>query len=152
MLMKFPALTALAAFALLTSVGRADEAKLELKTKPYPLETCVVSGEKLDAMGEAYVFTSGNQEIQLCCKSCLKDFNKDQEAMLQKVAAAWKKVKAYPLATCIVSGEKLEAEDAVGIVHGKREFRFCCKGCLKDFKKNPEKFAKKLDAAAKAKS
>lgn len=49
------------------------------KVKPYTLDTCLVSGEKLgaDANMKPYVFTHGDQEIKLCCKNCLKDFNKE---------------------------------------------------------------------------
>lgn len=151
---KFPvlALAATTALALVTSAV-ADDKKIKLKTKPYPLAVCVVSDEKLDAMGEPFVFKEGDQEVQLCCQSCQKDFNKDKAAKLKKIEEAAKKVKAYPLTTCIASDEELNPEDAVGLVHEGREFIFCCKSCVKDFKKEPAKFVKKFDeAAAKKKS
>lgn len=59
----------------------ADESK-----KPYPLDTCVVSGEKLGEMGDPYVFTYKDHEIKLCCKNCLKDFNKEPEKYLKKLS------------------------------------------------------------------
>jgi hypothetical protein len=65
----------------------------------------------------------------------------------------------YPLTTCIVSGDDL---DEMGhpynyVYHedGKadRTVRFCCKDCVKDFKKDPQKYLSALDKAeAKAKS
>lgn len=58
--------------------------------KPYPLEKCLVSDEKLGEMGKPYVFTHEGQEIKLCCKSCLKDFNKDPAKYLKKLDAAGK--------------------------------------------------------------
>src|SRR5215510_11885996 len=58
--------------------------------KPYPLDKCIVSDEKLDSMGKPYVFTHEGQEIKLCCKSCLKDFNKDSAKYLKKLAGAGK--------------------------------------------------------------
>ena len=63
------------------------------------------------------------------------------------------KPKPYPLKTCIISGDKLgEMGDPFVYVHEGREIKFCCKGCLKDFKKDPAKYVKKIDeAAAKAK-
>lgn len=140
------------ALALALPALGADK-KFQLKTKPYPMDTCVVSGEKLGSMGDAVVITEGNQEIQLCCASCQKDFNKDKKGYLAKIAEANKKVKAYPLTTCIVSDEALDPAKAVGVVHEGREYDFCCKSCVKDFKKDPSKFSKKLEAAAaKAKS
>jgi hypothetical protein len=45
--------------------------KKAAKPKPYPLQTCVVSDEKLGEMGDAYVFVHEGREIKLCCKSCL---------------------------------------------------------------------------------
>ena len=66
---------------------------------------------------------------------------------------AQKKPKPYTLKTCIVSGEKLgEMGKPVVYVHEGREVKFCCKDCVKDFKKDPAKYVKKIDEAeAKAK-
>lgn len=55
--------------------------------KPYTLDTCVVSGEKLGSMGQPYVFTHEGQEIKLCCKECLKDFKADPAKYTKKIAA-----------------------------------------------------------------
>ena len=61
------------------------------KPKPYPLQTCVVSGEKLGGdMGEPYVFTHEGREIKLCCKQCLKDFKKDPASYIKKLDEAKK--------------------------------------------------------------
>jgi YHS domain-containing protein len=63
---------------------------------------------------------------------------------------ASKDVKAYPLKTCVVSGEKLGGMgDPYVHKHEGREIKFCCKGCLKDFNKDPKKFVKKLEEAEK---
>ena len=86
---KLPLAAAVAALIVAFAIGSVaedKEKKVKLKTKPYPLEVCAVSGEKLDSMGEPFVFTEGSQEIQLCCKSCQKDFTKDKAAYLKKVA------------------------------------------------------------------
>lgn len=63
------------------------------------------------------------------------------------------KAKAYPLTTCVVSGEKLEGDMGQSYVftHEGREIKLCCKSCLKDFKKDPAKYVKKLDEAEKEK-
>jgi YHS domain-containing protein len=63
------------------------------------------------------------------------------------------KPKPYPLKTCVVTDEKLgEMGDAYVFVHEGREIKLCCKSCLKDFKKDPAKYIKKIEAAeAKAK-
>ena len=63
------------------------------------------------------------------------------------------KPKPYPLKTCVVSDEKLgEMGDAYVFTYEGREIKLCCKSCLKDFKKDPAKYIKKIEAAeAKAK-
>ena len=66
----------------------ADEAKPDAKAKAYPLTTCVVSGEKLGEMGEAFVFTHEGQEIKLCCKDCKKKFDKSPETYMKKIKEA----------------------------------------------------------------
>ena len=72
-------------------VGRAAEKKV----KPYPLDTCVVSDEKLgaDPSMKPHVFTYEGREIKLCCRSCLKDFKKDSAKYVAKIEAAEKKAK-----------------------------------------------------------
>jgi hypothetical protein len=74
----------------------ADQAKpADAKSaKPYPLKTCIVSDEKLDGdMGKPYVFVDKGQEIKLCCKGCLKDYQKDPAKYLKKLADAKKSGK-----------------------------------------------------------
>ena len=63
------------------------------------------------------------------------------------------KLKPYTLKTCVVSGDKLgEMGDPFVYAYKGREIKFCCKGCLKDFKKDPAKYIKMIDEAeAKAK-
>ncbi|MDB6122456.1 MAG: hypothetical protein JWQ71_1449 [Pedosphaera sp.] len=78
----------------------AEDAK---KSDKYPLKTCVVSDEKLGGdMGEPYVFTykdkkikdDSGREVRLCCKSCLKDFNKEPAKYIKKIDEAEKAAKA----------------------------------------------------------
>jgi hypothetical protein len=120
------------------------------KAKPYPLDTCVVSGEKLGGMGEGHEFVQEGQTIKLCCKDCEAAFKKDTAKFMKKIAEANKKVKPYPLKTCVVSGEKLGGmgEEHV-IVHASQEIKFCCKDCEKVFRKDTAKFMKKIEEAAK---
>jgi len=82
--------------------------------------------------------------------------DKDKAAAVDSAAA----VAAYPMTTCAVSGDKLEDGDMgppINYVYkqeGKpdRLVRLCCKGCVKDFNKNPEKYLKMIDDAAAAKA
>jgi YHS domain-containing protein len=62
-----------------------------------------------------------------------------------------KSAKPYTLKTCIVSGEKLDGgmgKPYVFVEQGQ-EIKLCCKSCLKDFKKDPAKYLKKLAEAQK---
>ena len=76
----------------------ADAKPADAKSvKPYPLKTCLVSDEKLGGdMGKPYVFVEKGQEIKLCCKSCLKDYQKEPAKYLKKIAAAQKGEKKAP--------------------------------------------------------
>ena len=84
------------ALAVLTGpfTALAAEQKPKTKVKSYPLKTCVVSGEKLGGMGDAYVFEYEGREIKLCCKGCLKDFKKEPAKYVKKLEEAEAKAKA----------------------------------------------------------
>ena len=66
-------------------------------------------------------------------------------------APAEAKAKPYPLTTCIVSDEKFGGDmgEPITMVADGQEWKFCCKGCIKDFKKDPAKFQTKLTEAVK---
>src|SRR5262245_3936685 len=77
----------------ISPASAADQAKPadSKSVKPYPLKTCLVADEKLDGdMGKPYVFVEKGQEIKLCCKSCLKDFQKEPAKYLKKITEAKK--------------------------------------------------------------
>lgn len=67
-------------------IGKIDEAAK--KVKPYKAKTCLISGEELGGHGDPYVFIHEGQEVKLCCKACIKDFNKDPKKWMKKVSAA----------------------------------------------------------------
>ncbi len=77
----------------LSACGGGDKAaqnqdnKQDVKPAPYPLDVCVVSGEKLGSMGEPVVLDHNGTEVRFCCDSCLPEFKKDPDkyvAMLKK--------------------------------------------------------------------
>jgi len=84
------AIAALLAFAVLAgpSTGLAADPKSDAKLKPYPLKTCVVSGEKLGEMGAPYVYKYQDREIKFCCKDCVKDFEKEPAKYIKKLEEA----------------------------------------------------------------
>lgn len=67
----------------------ADTGAETAKVKPYPLTTCIVSGDKFGGdMGEPIVKVYGDREIKLCCKGCIKKFEKDQAGYIKKIDEA----------------------------------------------------------------
>ena len=62
-----------------------------------------------------------------------------------------KPVKPDLLKTCPVSGDKLGGDmgEPVVFTYKDQEVKLCCKGCKKDFDKNPAKYMKKIRKADK---
>ena len=73
-----------------TVTPTGDAGKTDAAAKPYTLDTCIVSDEKLDAdpTMKSYSFVHEGQEIKLCCKSCKKKFDKEPAKYLKKLADA----------------------------------------------------------------
>lgn len=53
--------------------------------KPYPLKTCLVSGNELGSMGKVVVKSYQGQEIKFCCKPCVKKFEANPGKYLAKL-------------------------------------------------------------------
>jgi hypothetical protein len=63
--------------------------------KPYPLDYCLVSGDKLGGdMGKPIVTNYLGQEIKFCCPDCLPKFKKDPKKYLKLLDEAEKKAAA----------------------------------------------------------
>lgn len=77
-------LLSLAALAFLVPASAADAPPAGVK--PYPLKTCIISGEELDSHGEPVSKTYEGQEVKFCCKPCIKKFDKDVAGNLKKIA------------------------------------------------------------------
>jgi len=56
---------------------------------------------------------------------------------------------AYPLSTCVVSGERLGGDmgEAIAYEVEGQEVQFCCEGCVDEFKESPAKFLAKVREA-----
>jgi hypothetical protein len=64
--------------------------KKAVSEHPYPLKTCLVTGEELGGMGKPYSLVYEEKEVQLCCKGCLKAFKKEPAKFMKKMASAKK--------------------------------------------------------------
>lgn len=58
--------------------------------KPYPLNVCIVGGEKLGSMGEPVSLIYQGQQVKFCCGGCQPEFEKDPAKFLQKLSALMK--------------------------------------------------------------
>jgi hypothetical protein len=67
----------------LTSASQAADS-----VKPYALDHCVYSGDKLGTMGKPVSEVYEGQEMKFCCADCKKAFDKDPAAGLKKYQAA----------------------------------------------------------------
>ncbi len=61
--------------------------------KDYPLDVCVVSGEKLGSMGKPAVLVHEGREVQFCCPACIPKFKEDPAKYLKKLDEAERKQK-----------------------------------------------------------
>jgi hypothetical protein len=93
---------ALAALIAVPSVIRADGTNSVASSKPvpYPLNTCIVSGEKFGGdMGPAIVFVYQdkakgiNQEVKFCCPMCKPKFLAEPDKYMKIIKAAEAKGK-----------------------------------------------------------
>lgn len=130
-----------------------DQLMIEQQLSFYPLDTCVVSGEKLGGeMGEPIDVIHKNRLVRLCCKGCKKALAKDPEVLIAKLdkAVVERQGKTYPLPNCVVSGEELGGAmgEPIDYVVGNRLVRLCCKGCKKKVAKDPLAYLAKLDGSA----
>jgi len=150
-LARLAALTA-ATFVLLcgSALAQQTDAAVIAAQKPlYPATTCLVSGEELGSGGMVAVdLVHEGRLITLCCKGCIKGFEKDPAAHIAKLDAAVTAAQqaGYPLKTCIVSDEALD-DRPTRVVHAGKLVLLCCSGCRKDFVAAPQTYMPKLDKA-----
>ncbi|MFH1458047.1 MAG: YHS domain-containing protein [Candidatus Omnitrophota bacterium] len=52
---------------------------------------------------------------------------------------------------CPVSGEEINEETKATYEYQGKVYNFCCAGCLEEFKKDPEKYIKKVEEELQAK-
>jgi hypothetical protein len=82
---KLTAFVAAAVLGLALFTGSMSSPLQAASAKPYPLKTCVVSGNELGSMGKVISKTHGDQEIKFCCKPCVKKFDANPNKYLSKL-------------------------------------------------------------------
>ena len=66
------------------SGGDSDKDKTG-STGDYPIDTCVVSDEKLGSMGEPVEVVHEGTTVKFCCDSCIPEFEKDPAKYIAKL-------------------------------------------------------------------
>jgi Cu+-exporting ATPase len=90
--------------------------------RPYALDVCIVSGTKLGAHGEPYVFEHEGQEIKLCCAGCLDAFRKEPGRYLTQLKE--------PQSSCCHGGERHAAADTAKAAEARNpSAKYFCPMC-----------------------
>lgn len=116
----------------------------------YPLDRCIVSGERLGDHGDVVIKEYDGREVRFCCKMCVRDFEADAATYLKKLDQAVIDAQGavYPIETCVVSGRALgDMGEAFDYIAGNRLVKFCCDSCVGEFEADPAKYLASLDQA-----
>lgn len=144
----------LAVVGLVLTTSSALRAEDKPVADAYPLNNCLVSGEKLGAMGEPVVIDHQGREIKFCCGGCVDEFKAHADTYLGKLDSAVieQQLPFYPLETSVVSGQKLgrKAGESVNMVYHNRLVRFSSEKEASAFAKTPDKYLAVLDSATVA--
>lgn len=131
------------------SPSASQPATVEFKGSPYLLDTDPVTGEKLG--DQAVIYLHEGRELRFVSEKTVAEFKAAPDKYLpaadQKMIA--RQLPFYALETCPVSSDKLNGAmgKAIEMIYMNRLVRFCCSGCLKDWKKDPAKYFAKIDEA-----
>ena len=82
MLNELLAVAAMSAALLLLNLPSPARAA---EVRPYPLQVCIVSGNKLGSMGKVITKVHDRQEVKLCCKPCVEEFNEHPAKFVAKL-------------------------------------------------------------------
>lgn len=102
--------------------------------------TCPVMGGNVN---KALFVEYDGKRLYVCCKECLETVKKDPAKYISKLennGLALEKTQT----TCPILGGKIDKKVHADY-NGKRVY-FCCAGCIEQFKKEPDKYLKKLEA------
>jgi YHS domain-containing protein len=125
-------------------------------------QICPVSGKKLGSMGGAIKVSVKGRDVYVCCKGCVNTLLRSPDKYLARLprtnAGPTKATKADARAVafqkiCPVMDEPLNAMGGPWKVNIEgREVFVCCKGCIKFWKKDPDKYFSKIPTPAPAKA
>ncbi|MBL8859619.1 MAG: hypothetical protein JNL28_14015 [Planctomycetes bacterium] len=123
-----------------------DRAIIHSQRWSYPLDTCPVSGEKLEAKPTEFVVNG--RMVRTCCGDCKAQVMKDPSEVFKKLDAAViaAQKSTYPMKTCAISGKELD-DKAIDYVFGTRLVRLENREAVAMFMKDPAAAMAKVDEA-----
>lgn len=129
-----------------SDMSPADRAAWNVQRFSYPLDTCVVSGEKLGLKPTEFVVEG--RLVRTCCGDCRKQVETSPGDAFAKIDAAViaAQKQGYPLDVCAVSGAKLD-EKALDRVVGTKLVRVANEEAATKLTAEPKPALAKLDAA-----
>ena len=94
-LLTITALALLAGALALVQAGckSSPDSSTQAAAKPYPLDYCLVSGDKIGEMGKPIVIVYHGQQFKFCCSDCLPKFKEDPERYVKNLAEQEKKAQ-----------------------------------------------------------
>ncbi|QDV89867.1 YHS domain protein [Phycisphaerae bacterium RAS2] len=98
--------------------------------------TCPISGEPVKP---AIFVEDKGTKIFFCCKNCRGKYEDDRAKYTPRLADTF----TYQT-KCPVTGKGIDPQISASAPAGETVF-FCCKDCPEKFRKDPEKFAPKLE-------
>lgn len=119
----------------------------------YPLDYCLVSGQKLGSMGDPVQYDHHGREIKFCCSGSIDEFKKNSNTYLGILDSVIieQQMPYYPLSTCLVGDQDLtKAEKPVNLVYNNRLVRLHSAKGVARLTKDPATYLAKLDSAVVA--
>jgi YHS domain-containing protein len=127
--------------------GQIDEKIVEQQLMHYPIDTCIVTGEKLGANAVNHVHN--NRLVRLASADAVAAFKTDPKKYLDALDKRIidSQLPGYPMDNCPVGGPLGSMGEPVNFIYMNRLVRLCCGACERSIATEPAKYMAKLDAA-----
>ncbi len=135
------------------SMEKVDAQIAEQQFANYPLDYDIVQPDKKLPVdrSQAVKAVIANRLFLLSSETSIAALQSDPKTYISKLdhAVIENQSASYPMETCVVSAEKFGGEmgEAINYVYNGELVKFCCKGCIKMFEKEPQQFMSKLHDA-----
>lgn len=103
-----------------------------------PQTYCPVMEGKIDK--DVYIDYQG-QRVYFCCPSCKEKFKENPEKYFEKIQKEGVLLESVQKKCPVMGGD---IDKKVFTDYKGRRIYFCCGGCIEKFKKNPEKYLRKI--------